>query len=225
MTFVFDYFSKNLLFFHVLADCIMGGKRSRKKKGWKANPYIYYSVILALAVIGLALFKNAGLIHHRGGVQKVDIPVRQSYDLSCITSFSAYEVRGASLAGVIRPGSCVVVLEGYYGCNPVKKGDIAAYRYGGDTNLIIKVVKGVPGDAFALNGSNILINGKTATNSDGKPYVFSNVRMLSLYAKDYPVIPKNTYLILGNMAGGSLDSSRFGLVDKSDIIGMVQRCT
>jgi len=46
--------------------------------------------------------------------------------------------------------------------------------------------------------------------------------MLSLYERDYKgVIPKNAYLILGNLVEGSLDSSRFGLVGKSDFLGKV----
>jgi type IV secretory pathway protease TraF len=47
--------------------------------------------------------------------------------------------------------------------------------------------------------------------------------MLSLYEDDCSEgIPQNTYLILGNLTSGSLDSSRFGLIDKSDILGKVE---
>ena len=44
--------------------------------------------------------------------------------------------------------------------------------------------------------------------------------MLSLYEDDYKnSIPQNTYLILGNLVEGSLDATRFGFVDKGDILG------
>jgi type IV secretory pathway protease TraF len=47
--------------------------------------------------------------------------------------------------------------------------------------------------------------------------------MLSLYEKDYKgVIPKNAYLLLGNRISGSVDSTTFGLVEKSDIIAKVE---
>jgi type IV secretory pathway protease TraF len=48
--------------------------------------------------------------------------------------------------------------------------------------------------------------------------------MLSLYEKDYKgIIPQNTYLILGDQPSGSVDSSVFGLVDKSDILGKAEK--
>lgn len=45
--------------------------------------------------------------------------------------------------------------------------------------------------------------------------------MLELYARSYPVIPQDAYMILGNQIEGTLDSSRFGLVAKQDIVGKV----
>ena len=125
-------------------------------------------------------------------------------------------------------GSKVKLLGNYYVCNEAKRGDIAEYKYPGSENPIAKVVKAVPGDTFALqksgSGWNILINGKAATNSEGKPYAVGDraYRMLSLYVKDYRgVIPTNAYVILGEDPGGSLDSTQFGLVDKSDFAGKV----
>jgi type IV secretory pathway protease TraF len=47
--------------------------------------------------------------------------------------------------------------------------------------------------------------------------------MLSLYEKDYKgVIPENAYLLLGNLIFGSLDSTHFGLIDKSGIVAKVE---
>jgi len=47
--------------------------------------------------------------------------------------------------------------------------------------------------------------------------------MLSLYEKDYHgVIPENTYLLLGEVTSGSLDSTRFGLIDKSSVLGKIE---
>lgn len=69
-----------------------------------------------------------------------------------------------------------------------------------------------------------MINGAVAKNSQGSPYLFSSqgYKMLSLYEKDYKgVIPENAYLILGNLTCGSIDSARFGLIDKSGILGKV----
>ena len=103
-----------------------------------------------------------------------------------------------------------------------------AYEFSGNPEPIIKIVKGVPGDKFGLekfgNYWQIIINGEVVKNSKGEPYQLSEsaYNLLSLYVKDYGgVIPPDTYLILGNLPAGSLDSSRFGLVDKSGIAGKV----
>lgn len=49
-------------------------------------------------------------------------------------------------------------------------------------------------------------------------------KLLQLYENSFKgIIPENTYIILGNQPEGTLDSTRFGLVDKSGIIGKVVR--
>jgi hypothetical protein len=74
---------------------------------------------------------------------------------------------------------------------------------------------------LADQGYEIIVNNTPLTTSDGRPYQIptNNIAMLKLYASSYPTIPQNTYLILGNLPSGTLDSSRFGLVGKIDIIG------
>jgi len=61
-------------------------------------------------------------------------------------------------------------------------------------------------------------------NSNNQDYCLSEQshKMLALYENDYKgVIPGDSYLILGNLPEGSLDSSRFGLISKLDISGKV----
>lgn len=139
-------------------------------------------------------------------------------------------VRGDSLSPIIGPGCTVRIVFGYYQEEAVKRDDIVAYQHPGCSKLIIKIVKGVPQDTFELKelkdgSSYVLINGEILKNSLNKPYKFKGNRkkMLSLYEKDYGgFIPENTYLLLGNLVSGSMDSSRFGLVDKKGILGKVE---
>lgn len=138
-------------------------------------------------------------------------------------------VRGNSLSGVIENGAEIKILENFYDCNEVQRGDIVEFSYAGNPDPIIKIVKGIPGDTISLQDApggekNILINGKILRNSKNETYALNlgATRMLSLYINDYKgIIPENAYLILGNLANGSLDSTRFGLVSKSDILGKV----
>lgn len=146
---------------------------------------------------------------------------------TCVSEERPLKVRGDSLSGLIEDGAVLKILMGYYKCHPVERDDIIIYNYpGGDP--LVKIAKGVEGDKFQLKksatgcGWNILINNKILENSQNSPYCLGEqgYRMLSLYEKDYKgVIPQNAYLILGNSTGGTLDSTRFGLVDKSDFLG------
>jgi signal peptidase I len=146
---------------------------------------------------------------------------------SCPVQEEIRTVRGNSLEPLVSSGTEIKALFGYYNCHEIKRGDLVLYRYAGDKVPLLKIVKGIPGDSFHLvkndqGEDNLIINGKIVVNSQNMPYVFNGnrYRMLSLYEDDYKgVIPRNTYLLLGDQANGSVDASVFGLVDKSDIIG------
>jgi signal peptidase I len=138
-------------------------------------------------------------------------------------------VRGNSLAPLIDSGQEVEVLFGYYDCYPVCKEEVSLLKYAGNETYLIKIIKGLPGDEFKLVKNNrrwnLYINGSILKNSEGKEYFLSerDHQMLSLYERDYNnKIPKNVYLVLGNKETGSLDSTRFGLIDKSNIVAKVE---
>lgn len=143
---------------------------------------------------------------------------------ACPTEDKEFTVKGDSLSGVIENGASVTLLGGYYACNEIMRGDIVVYNFSGSGDPLIKVVRGIPGDKFAIANGNIVLNGQVLKTSKDEPYVLSSraINMLNLYIKDYKgVIPNEAYLILGNVASGSLDSTSFGLVGKSDISGKV----
>ena len=183
---------------------------------------IISGILLVINLINYNKLKTQQVSLENLGVQT------QPSSKNCETTEKVAEVRGNSLSGLIEEGAKIKVLENYYACNDVKRGDIVEYRYAGNPNPIIKIVKGVPGDKISLkqNGNywNILINGEVLKNSKGEAYRLDDrgYKILSLYVNDYRgVIPQDAYLILGNDPAGSLDSSRFGLVGKDDFIGKV----
>lgn len=146
----------------------------------------------------------------------------------CLVKIQKKTVRGISLSGLIEDNDTVKILFGFYNCNEIQREDIVAYKFSGNPELVIKIVKGLPGDRFDLKKSGsawqILINNEIVKNFSGNPYQLSDgsYNLLNLYVKDYQgIIPPNAYLILGNLAQGSLDSSRFGLVDKRGVAGKV----
>ncbi len=146
---------------------------------------------------------------------------------NCVTKTKLFEVHGNSLVPFINPGQVIKLAYGYYNCHPVKRKDIIVYKYAGHDVPIIKIISAIPGDKWYLEKDNyqdsyrIIVNDMPLKNSEGKYYqIYENkIKMLKLYAKSYPIIPDNTYLILGNKITGSLDATQFGLISKSDITG------
>jgi signal peptidase I len=138
-------------------------------------------------------------------------------------------VRGNSMSGILENGQEITVLEGYYKCHEVQRNDIVVYNYAGGNNHLVKIVKAIPKDSWYLkmtdSGYEIIVNQKPLKTSSGEVYKIppSNVSMLKLYTNNYPTIPENTYLLMGNLPYGTLDSTRFGLVNKADIIGKVEK--
>ena len=161
---------------------------------------------------------------------KPQIKFSNSKNFSCPVKIEKRIVRGNSLAPLIKNGQTVKVLFGYYSCHPIQRNDLIIFHYAGRKDPLIKIVKAIPGDKFHLQktkaGWHILVNNQVLKNSENKPYLLSGKKhkMLSLYEKDYRGrIPKGAYLILGNQVNGTLDSSAFGLVDKSDIIRKAEK--
>src|ERR1700687_5277855 len=147
---------------------------------------------------------------------------------SCATTKRTVEIQGTSLSGILESGDKVTAEMNYYACSDVTAGDIVVYNFPGNPLPLIKIVKGVPGDKLALarsgGGPNILIDGAVLKTSKGEAYAIPSPDMLNLYVRDYKgVIPVDTYLLLGNLAGGSEDSTVFGLVGRSGLLGKVLR--
>lgn len=140
-------------------------------------------------------------------------------------------VQGDSMMGILKNGQEITVLKGYYQCNEVKRDDIVVYSYAGNPIPIVKSVKAIPGDRFEVRVNkdglwNILVNNTILKTSDGTPYALAEPKskMLALYVNSYHgIVPTDAYIILGNLPGGTTDSTQFGLVSKVDFIGKVER--
>jgi signal peptidase I len=150
-------------------------------------------------------------------------------DLSCVTKREVKTVRGNSLSPLVKPGSEVTILNDYYKCNKPMRGDLVIYDYKGNPVPVIKIIKAVEKAKFqsVKNGGhyNLYINNDLQKNSEGKPYFFDERQnnMLALYEKDYGGrVPENSVLLLGDRPEGTTDSTRFGLVSLSDLIGKAE---
>jgi len=193
------------------------------------NLYIILTVLLVVLIFlnldKFSFLKKQFQIFSQN--QNVDIINLETND--CLIKTEELIVRGSSLDPLIKSDQTIKALFGYYDCHKVERGDIVLFDYAGNKNSVIKIVKGISGDKFELRKSdsswNIIINNQFVKNSQGKLYLISGnaYKMLSLYEKDYKgIIPEDAYLLLGDRISGSVDSTTFGLIDKSGIIAKVE---
>jgi signal peptidase I len=186
--------------------------------------------ILIISLIFIVVLSAVLILSKKISVKEKSVGLEEEKTKNCEIKEEKIVVRGNSLEPLIKDGQEVRALIGYYDCNEIKRDDIVLYFYVGSKEPLIKIVKGIPGDKFALEktmeGWHILINGKVLVNSEGKPYLISErgYKVLSLYEKDYKnTIPEDAYLILGNLPTGSFDSTEFGLVGRKEILGKVEK--
>ena len=142
---------------------------------------------------------------------------------SCSTT--TMRVEGGSMSPRIAPGQLIKIQQGPVEClGTLKRGDVVLFHSDSSRVPLIKALRGLPGDKFSVSDGKIIINGSTATNGAGEPYRLSPPRaaMIALYVHDdHGVIPPDTFLVMGENPAGSLDSSRYGLIPQSAIIGKV----
>ena len=180
------------------------------------NPKIYFILILFLLSIFLII-----------NLKNISFTEGNTINNNCITKTELKEVRGDSLYPLIKSGQQVELLYDYYKCHIIKREDVVAYNYSGNSNSIIKIIKAIPEDRLKLekvnNSFQIIVNDISLRDSEGELYKIdeSKIKMLELYSKNYPTLPKDTYLILGNQISGTLDSTKFGMIHKDNILGKI----
>ena len=139
-------------------------------------------------------------------------------------TINTYEVRGQSLGESVPNGTTVSVSAP--SCEGIKHGALVVFNTTADQKApVIKRAVAIPGDTFSVSDDgSITVGGAQATTADGSLYRLSShgIAMIRLYENDYHgIIPSGSYLLLGDIPQGALDSSRLGLISASMITGVV----
>lgn len=141
----------------------------------------------------------------------------------CQNTVIRQTVSGISMSPLLSDGQEIEVQQYTPECMTIERGDLVIYDYAQDitdANPVVKRVVGKWGDRFAYMSGKISINGEIQKNSSWVEYVIDS-NMLALYARDYPIIPPRTLLILWEIPTGSRDSSAFWFISEDEIDGKV----
>lgn len=111
----------------------------------------------------------------------------------------------------IGAGEFVVIDTLTYRFGPPKRGDILAFRHGGESEAYVKRVVGLPGDRVAIHHGVVTI--------DGTPLSEPYVRYRDSGNAPEVTVPPGEYYVLGDNRSNSDDSRDWGFVPSSAIIG------
>ncbi len=148
--------------------------------------------------------------------------------VSCNTTMDSVIMNEDVMEGVIKSAQKVSVEIGYYNCKEPVAGDVVLVKTSGRPDPIIRFVRVLPKDSFKLERKqdrfHLKVNGSVVSNADGKPYAFdeNKSRLLQLYERSLKgKMEDGIYFIFSNRTDGGYDSTRFGPVEKSKLIGKV----
>ncbi|MCX8191162.1 MAG: signal peptidase I, partial [Candidatus Aenigmarchaeota archaeon] len=156
---------------------------------------------LVLLVVFLLIFASFLLKVNDKGIKEIVNNKTNSeietVNYSCVRT-EKHRIVGKSLEPVIFSGQEVILLRGYYDCNPVKRGDIVIFSFKTTTNIYVKKVLGLPGDKIEFENNYLKVNGVILKNSMNQTYFFTE-RSKEILTKPLEDgrIPNDKLLVLG----------------------------
>ena len=125
------------------------------------------------------------------------------------------QVVGPSMSPNYNEGDIMIVNKLINRIRPPKRGDVVVLSQ--SEKYMIKRVIGLPGDRIEYKDNTLYINDKAYE----EPYLNKDVVTEDFKLQDIgvDVIPDNKYLVLGDNRSDSLDSRKYGFIDKKQIIG------
>ncbi len=126
---------------------------------------------------------------------------------------------GPSMQPTLNSGDVLLLNKTAYKLGEVKRNDVIAFLYA-DTKYLVKRVIGLPGEKIEYKDNVLYINDKAYNENflDGD-VMTTDFKMEDIKGCEDGVIPEDTYLVLGDNRGDSMDSRDIGVIKKDDIMG------
>lgn len=131
-----------------------------------------------------------------------------------------YNVVGPSMEPSLWNGDRIIVNKVAYHVGAVERGDVIVFeRRGSNREDLVKRVVGEPGDTVEIRDCVTYINGEAYR----EPYVKTGVTPGWCGDTDMPkfYVPEESYFVMGDNRGVSMDSRAFGAVTDDQIRGKV----
>lgn len=132
-----------------------------------------------------------------------------------------FYVKGASMEPTFHDSEYLIIDEISYRFKEPSRGDIVVFRYPKDSSqYFIKRIIGLPKEKVEIKDGKIIIyNEENPTGKliDESAYLDS----VATTPNNVTVLEDNEYFVFGDNRNASLDSRRFGAVNKNNLIGRV----
>lgn len=127
-----------------------------------------------------------------------------------------FNVDGFSMEPNLHNTELIIVDKWTYRFHPLTRGDVIVFVAPPHPSQdYVKRVIGLPGDVLSIQGTTVIVNGKTLNEPYVKPQNQGNINP-SFTNK---VIPPGEYFVMGDNRAGSSDSREWGCVPQQNIIG------
>lgn len=127
-----------------------------------------------------------------------------------------FNVDGMSMEPNLHNQELILVDKWSYLFHPPTRGDVIVFVAPPNPKQdYVKRVIGLPGDVISVQGTSIIVNGRTLSEGYVDPHRQGN----PFPAFSNRIVPPNAYFVLGDNRAGSSDSRDWGCVPKENIVG------
>ena len=130
-------------------------------------------------------------------------------------------VKGMSMEPSFDDGQYLIIDEISYRLEAPERGEVIVFRYPQNPSQYhIKRIIGLPGETLEIVGGGVIVYNKEHPNGEilDEKYLFSGLKTTGNVKVS---LGDGQYFVLGDNRGSSLDSRRWGPLDKDYIIGRV----